>query len=129
MSIIKITVEGPSDQKFFKDILGAIFVRTSRSLVHATPVTTNAKKRVKGGAVNWDKFYYHLSKWMAGTAGQYHTTMYDLYALDTSWPGYNHTLRGREKAMAIQEGMKQTVNARNLIPYMQVHEFEFSFLH
>lgn len=124
MSIINITVEGLSEQKFCNDLLSQYLYVHAGHNVLASRVTTNSRKNARGGSVNWAKLNHHLDSWMKSTPGQHHTTMFDLYALDTTMPGYNTSLTGVNKAHAIEAAMSTAINSRYFIPYIQVHEFE-----
>jgi hypothetical protein len=53
------------------------------------------------------------------------TTMFDLYALPSSFPGFEFTLSDPyKKARRIEVAMSTHFNDRRLVPYLQIHEFE-----
>jgi hypothetical protein len=126
MSIINITVEGQTEQRFCHHVLGPYLFAQSGHIVIATPVTTNNKRGTKGGAVNWDKFRHHVQTWQRQTPGQIHTMMFDLYGLSTSFPGYHDSIKlsGAERASKIEEKIRGEIGHQLFHPYIQVYEFE-----
>ena len=56
------------------------------------------------------------------------TTLIDLYALPTSFPGHNEAIArgfsGANKATHIEQTWKAEIGNANFFPYIQVHEFE-----
>ena len=52
------------------------------------------------------------------------TTLIDLYALPSNFPGYVQGLSGGRKAANIENEWKGDIGQANFFPYIQVHEFE-----
>lgn len=124
MALINITVEGQSEQKFCNELLGNYLYSKAGHILHATPITTNLRLGIKGGAVEYAKFKAHLLKWMRATPNQFHTMFFDLYALPNSYPNAAISLNGIEKASSIANAIAHDINSDLFIPYIQVHEFE-----
>lgn len=124
MKIIGITVEGYSEQKFCNGLLRDYVYQRTQNDIYATPVLTNSKLRTRGGNVNWAKLKFQIETKLKQNPAQIQTMMFDLYALDSSFPGYNNALKGLEKAAQIEQAIAKELNTPNFIPYIQVHEFE-----
>jgi len=80
----------------------------------------------KGGIGNWDKVKPQLANLLRHTNVAMVTTMFDLYALPTCFPGLaaNSALPAPARAAAIQAAMAAQFQDPRLKPFIMLHEFE-----
>ncbi len=127
---LNILCEGQTEERFVNELLKGYF-RSLNVIVKCVLVTTSSKKGAHGGVVNFQHVKGDLEKWMKNVKHKkdelhFFTTMLDLYALPTNFPSYEKA-KGKEpysKVAIIEEGLRQTINNPNFIPYIQLHEFE-----
>ncbi len=71
----------------------------------------------------WD-----IQQWMSNEKTAYCTTMFDLYALPTDFPGMNDIPPGstpHQRVRYLEQAFSTDLgNPRGFIPYLQLHEFE-----
>ena len=125
-----IFVEGQTEERFVKDVLGPAFF--GRELFfHATILVTKRVKagpNFKGGVTNFAKFNNDARRLRNSAGGALVTTMLDYYRLPLDFPGMssrppNGTPLQRvthvETAIAEYFG-----TPRNFLPFLALHEFE-----
>jgi hypothetical protein len=121
-------VEGQTEETFIRDVLDP-YLHSFGVTLSATLIVT---KRVvggpnyKGGIGNWDKVKPQLAILLRDSNVSMVTTMFDLYALHTSFPGVANTssLPAPARALAIQNAMAAEFNDVRLKPFIMLHEFE-----
>lgn len=136
-----VICEGPSECAFVKQILVPyIGARTSWELTlipHIVISSENRKygKKYTGGLLNYQRTKNDILNCMR--VGRPVTTMFDLYALPSNFPGREEskTLPSGSSQVALIENMLKTdleealpdYPKRWIIPYIQLHEFETLF--
>lgn len=121
-------VEGQTEETFIRDVLDPYLHSFGVALTSTIIVT----KRVvggpnyKGGIGNWDKVKPQLENLLRDSNVALVTTMFDLYALPTSFPGIadTATLSAPARALAIQTAMAAELKDVRLKPFIMLHEFE-----
>lgn len=133
-----IYVEGQEEELFvnrvLRDHLHRFGVVVQKPILAATSfrIGDDAEADVTvGGVTNYeavrDDIVYQFA---AGDieAADVLTTLIDLYALPTSFPGHKEAiaqgLTGGNKAAHIEQAWKAEIGEANFFPYIQVHEFE-----
>ena len=127
---LNMIVEGQTEEAFVNQVLvdhlGHFGISTSARCVE----TGRKKKRIfRGGVSNYQKAKKDISLWMQGDwkPEAFFTTMFDLYALPTDFPGYEDTCNCRDPYQRIEqleEEFRKDFESTNFIPYIQLHEFE-----
>jgi hypothetical protein len=125
-------VEGPTERNFGQKLLAA----------HLADHGIEFRPRVigkpghKGGAGPWDRAKRELLALMRQEPKSVCTTMFDLYALPTSWPGREEaakrglknldavTFVEREIARAMSAEFQGGEQVARFIPYLSLHEYE-----
>jgi hypothetical protein len=116
---LAISVEGQTEESFVKLLLAPhLFGRG----VFATPVKVSTGRnangtKAKGGGINLDRVAHELRILLSTHNGGYVTSFYDFYGFGKRPPGID--VGGLEQQIAEACG-----SASNLIPYVQLHEFE-----
>jgi hypothetical protein len=127
MKKILILVEGPTEERFIKDILSPIFSDKGYLLV-ATIVNTKMVKSTgtyyKGGWVSYEKAKRDLLNLLKDSNAIAVTTMFDYYGLPRDFPIWTSTGDCYEKVRLAEESFGSDINSDRFIPYLQLHEFE-----
>lgn len=120
MSIrLAISVEGQTEESFVKLLL-APHLQTFDIFITPIPVQTgwNANRtKAKGGGINLDRVERELRSLLQSHKDGYVTSFYDFYGFGKRPPGID--VGGLEQQIAEACG-----SPPNLIPYIQLHEFE-----
>jgi hypothetical protein len=122
--------EGPTEEKFIKALV-APALRNQQIFVK--PQLLNTSKGAAGGAFNFDRLKLHARNTLRQNASVVLSTFIDLYALDTSFPGFDESRRkqGMESRVAfLCEALHQAVvnhvgcRPERFIAHIQPYEFE-----
>jgi hypothetical protein len=127
---VLILVEGQTEERFVKDVLGPFFYRRHLFFFPTILVTKRVKAgpSFKGGVTNFDKFKNDAQRLLRSAGGALVTTMLDYYGLPLDFPGMRsrpaHAVpmqRVRHVEDAIAENFGR---APNFVPFLVLHEFE-----
>ncbi|HOX36644.1 MAG TPA: DUF4276 family protein [Candidatus Brocadiia bacterium] len=123
-------VEGQTEETFVNRVLSPHLVVLG-IYGDARCVMTGRKRSAihRGGVTSYGKVRNDIRRWMAedGNSDARFTTMFDLYALPSDFPGRNEA-RGMtdpyEKVKRIESAMFNDLGDYRFIPHIQLHEFE-----
>ena len=127
---VLILVEGQTEERFVKDVLGPAFF-AKELFFHPTILVTKRVKdgpNFKGGVTNFAKFESDARRLLESAGDGLVTTLLDYYRLPADFPGMksrpaNVAARTRaqhvEKAVAAHFG-----SSGNFLPFLALHEFE-----
>lgn len=126
-----VLVEGPTEQKFVKEILSP-FLWKHR--VVAKPIIIS-KPGQKGGDVKFDRVIKDIKLHLKQRHDTYLTLMIDFYGIKDEWPGYTVARQQSSpilKAQFIIDGTRAKIQELceeyrpdiRFIPYFSMHEFE-----
>jgi Domain of unknown function (DUF4276) len=114
-----ISVEGQTEERFVKDLLAphlAMHNIAAIPIIVATSRSASGKKS-KGGGINLDRIAGELRRLLGGFRGGLVTSFYDFYGFEDKQP--SETVDALEARIA-----KRLGKPPNLIPYVQLHEYE-----
>lgn len=122
---LNVIVEGQTEQRFIEKIL-------AEHLGHRQIVTTaravETSRGNKGGLTSYQKAKNDIQRWLKEdkNANVYFTTMFDLYALPTDFPGYDEaqSYPPYERTEILEQRLSEDIADRRFLPYIQLHEFE-----
>lgn len=123
-----ITVEGQTERKFADDVLRPHLAQYSLD-VRSRVVLTNRKLGKRGGVLDFAKIrddLYRLMREDAGNAALF-TTMVDLYALPTEFPGWEEARKKalpQDRVFVLETAFHTEMGDGRFHPYIQLHEFE-----
>ncbi len=124
MKRVFVVCEGETEEKFIKDVFAPYF---NQQEIAITPLLVNQR----GGALSYDRVKYFILKFIKRDTTAYITTMFDYYALDTNFPGYNHLNSNwniYQKVTYLEAEFKNDINLvfpnDRFFPHIQPHEFE-----
>jgi len=123
-----ITVEGPTERQFLEGLVKPHLAQYSiDTKVRVTQ--TNRKLEKRGGVVRYDVLKGDLQRLMAEDRAPqaWFSTMVDLYALPSSFPGYDEAQklgRAHDKVCALEKAFAHDLNDHRLIAHIQLHEYE-----
>ena len=114
-----VSVEGQTEERFIKDLLAPHLAGFG---VHTVPVIVATSrgasgKKSKGGGINFNRVTNELRRLLRGYSDGFVTTLYDFYGFGDK--SENETVAQLERRIARALG-----SPRNLISYVQLHEFE-----
>lgn len=126
MTRIYLLVEGQTEEAFVRELLTPHY---SAMGIYLTPIIVNTSPGHKGGVVSYAKIKPQIIRLCRQDVGAMVSTLFDLYALPTDFPGKTDALypvngTGAEKADFLETRMKQDINEFNFLPNLLVHEFE-----
>ena len=126
MSRIYVMVEGQTEEAFVSNLLVPHYARLGRYL---TPIIVSTSPGHKGGVVSYAKVKPQIVRQCRQDAGAWVTTLYDLYALPTDFPGkaapaYPAHASGSAKARYLETQLRQDIAEPNFLPNLLVHEYE-----
>lgn len=126
MSRIYVLVEGQTEEAFVRELLVPHYARLGRFL---TPIIVSTSPGHKGGVVSYAKVKPQIVRLCRQDEEAHVTTMFDLYALPTDFPGkaaaaYSSHASGAAKALYLESLLLQDIRQPNFLPYLMVHEYE-----
>ncbi len=125
---IHILCEGPTEEKFIKNILTPYYSPINIFLI---PIIIKTKKlkegrKYKGGITSYRKVKNDLLLLLADSSADIVTTMIDYYALPDDFPEYSKKPKGSpyERVEFLENEFHNDISNKKFIPYLQLHEFE-----
>ncbi len=124
-------VEGPTEEKFVREIVRPSLDSRSVNIVATTP----GRRRAQGGVQHWARIKKELLRYLKEDKGRFVTTVFDYYRLPSDWPGWEEA-RGENKISTKAKVIEQAIAANirselgdsfdeaRFLPYIQMHEFE-----
>ncbi len=118
-------VEGDSEQRFINEhLVSYLALKFPGVPMHAQKITTNRKKNVKGGNVNYELLKNEIKRTFA-QGGVMITTFLDFFRLPTDYPGYTQDVKQIDQIEdAIRTDCNSIIPPTSFLPYIQKHEFE-----
>jgi len=122
--------EGPTEESFVRDVLA---LRLSHQEIFLSPRLVRTSPASRGGGLSWDRVRRFLRNTLRERSTTYVTTFFDLYALDTDFPG---TAEARQitdplaRAAHLERRLHTAIVAEaecrpgRFLPHLQPHEFE-----
>lgn len=127
---LHFVVEGDTEETFVRNVL-AVHFGSFQIIADARRVefSRNKGKINRGGLLDYDKLHKDLVMWLKedNNPDARFTTMVDLYALPTNFPGYTNAKRMSDpykRVAFLEEALKNEIDDTRLVPYIQLHEFE-----
>lgn len=126
MSRVYLLVEGQTEEAFVRELLTPHYARIG---LYLTPIIVSTSPGHKGGVVSYAKVRPQISRLCRQDAAAHVTTLFDLYALPSDFPGktdpaYPRDGTGVQKAAYLEARLGQDINESNFLPNLLVHEFE-----
>lgn len=123
-----ITVEGPTERKFADEVLKPHLAYYSLD-VRSRVVLTNRKLGKRGGVFDFARIRDDLRRLMREDASDEasFTTMVDLYALPSEFPGWVEARKktaSAERVAILEAAFQGEMRDSRFCPYIQLHEFE-----
>ena len=123
-------VEGQTEEAFVNDILAPHLADYS-IWADSSCVTTSTKGGVKnlGGVTTYSHVRDDVNQWRKEdqNSDARFTTMIDLYALPSDFPGYQDAMKIQDlylRVEALEDALAEDIEDLRFIPYIQLHEFE-----
>lgn len=132
MTRLNVIAEGQTEQRFVQQVLSG-HLAGQGVFASARCVLTSRDKRssksFRGGMTTYQRAKKDIEAWMKEDKDSrcFFTTMFDLYALPTDFPGFGHALAiddPYKRVGVLEKALVQDLGSRRFIPYIQMHEFE-----
>lgn len=127
---VLILVEGQTEERFVKDVLGPAFF-DQELFFHATLLVTKRVKdgpNFKGGVTNFAKFKNDAQRLLSSAGGSLVTTMLDYYRLPLDFPGMKSRPEPGtpiQRVTHVEEAIAEHFDSPpNFVPFLALHEFE-----
>ncbi len=123
-----VTVEGQAEKEFADKALKPHLAGFAVD-VRPRVVLTNRKLGKRGGVLDFDKIRGDLSRLMKqdAHAEARFTTMVDLYALPSEFPGWSEARKKfspLDRVKVLEQALAQEFGESRFLPFIQLHEFE-----
>ena len=124
--------EGQTEQHFCEQVIQPHLFPFGDGTVYTLPVGEKDHHHLYG--IGRRTKYDRVRKFICNTIKRregknvYFTTLFDLYALPTDFPGKDTNVRNSADptpyVLALEEGFRQNIDYHRFIPYLQLHEYE-----
>lgn len=126
MKRLYVLAEGQTEETFVRELLVPHYARLG---LFITPIVVITSAGHKGGLVSYGKVKPQIARLCRQDRTACVSTMFDLYALPSDFPGKDsadYPLRqsGARQAVFLEDALSRDVNEANFIPNLMVHEFE-----
>lgn len=128
MKRVLVLAEGPTEERFVKDILSPHL--ESRAILAIPKVVTTKRTKqgpdFKGGITGYHKVENDLRRLLGDTGAACVTTFIDYYGLPNEFPGMASRPMGSplERARHVETEWRQRIDHVRFHPYLMIHEFE-----
>ena len=128
MKRVLMLVEGPTEDRFVKDILRP-YLQTRGITPIPTILTTKKVKSgpdFKGGVSSFQQVENDLRRLFHDTNAALITTMFDYYGFPRNFPGWNEVVsrRPHERVAELEEAINRRVNHNRFRAHLMLHEYE-----
>jgi Domain of unknown function (DUF4276) len=118
MTRIYLLVEGQTEEAFVGELLTPHYAHLG---LYITPIIVHTSPGHRGGVVSFAKVKPQISRLCRQDARAMVSTLFDLYALPTDFPGkteaaYPSNGSGVQKAKYLEAWLKQDINEPNFLP-------------
>jgi len=130
MNRVCVVCEGQTEETFVKQVLAPAFYELNLNLV---PEMIETSPGHKGGALKYERVKRHLRNTLRQNSAPTVTTLFDLYRLDTHFPGFDRAQAQPDLQQRL-DGLKQALHQDivreaacspdRFIPFIQPYEFE-----
>ena len=123
-------VEGQTEEIYVNRVLKPHFAPLS-IWCNARCIMTSRKRGIKhsGGIDSYARVKSDVTRWMDNdkNSDAHFTTMIDLYALPTDFPGFSESRKindPRQRVVFLESAFRKDIGHPHFYPYIQLHEFE-----
>lgn len=126
---VNVVVEGHTEEGFVKQVLYPyLFERNIEMTPRLVLLKRSRRSVARGGIRNYAQPKWDIQQWMNQEKSAYCTTMFDLYALPTDFPGMSNIpprSTPHQRVQHLEQALSTDLGSpRGFIPYLQLHEFE-----
>ena len=131
---VNILVEGQTEEAFIRDVVAPHLDSRSVFVNYRRIETSRRKEKAtgqimyfRGGIVSYGKLRNDVLRWLKEDRAAFVTTMVDVYALPSDFPGFNdaRTRPGPyDKVSILERFFRDDIGYTKFIPYLQLHEYE-----
>lgn len=126
---VLVLVEGQTEERFVKDVLGPAF--WAREIYFSPTILTTKRVKdgpdFKGGVTNFDRFRNDLERLLRSAGDAWITTLLDYYGLPADFPGMADRPGGSPETRVrhVEQALFDHFGRpRHFIPFLALHELE-----
>jgi hypothetical protein len=128
MKQVLVLVEGPTEERFVKDVLAPYCWTQGKNPIPKVATTKRVKRGpdFKGGITDYQKVENDLQRLLGDTGAVAVTTFIDYYGLPADFPGMASRPNGTSLARAqhVEAAWDQKLSTPRFRPFLMLHEFE-----
>jgi hypothetical protein len=127
MQKVLVLVEGPTEEKFVREVLNPHLNSYGKYLIPTIVITKVVKSgpNFKGGIGSYGQVKRDLLRLLGDTSAHCVTTMFDLYGLPREFPGCDDAPpEPYEKVKHVEDAFTQDINQNRFLSNLTLHEFE-----
>jgi hypothetical protein len=125
---VNVIVEGQTEEAFVKEVLAPELGARGVFLTARRLLTGRSRGRTyRGGVTSYARARNDILQWLRPDAGAYCTTMLDLYALPSDFPGMTtmpSAAAPAQKVRHLEDAFAADIESERFLPYYQLHEYE-----
>lgn len=124
MKRVYIVCEGQTEETFVREILKD---HLSGFDVYVDAIVLRTSKTCRGGVTSYGKIKHQVTRLCKQDAGAVITTLLDLYALPSDFPGkaeFSEKANPFEKVELAEKSFCNNISMRNFVPNILLHEYE-----
>ncbi|WP_019991095.1 DUF4276 family protein [Rudanella lutea] len=120
---LNITAEGHAEEQFVNQLLRPHLLPLG---IYADVRRLRTSKGHRGGYTSFGKAEFDIRQWLREDSTAWHTTLIDLYGLDSGFPAYEEArlMRPYARIARLEQAFGERIDHQRFIPYLQLHEFE-----
>jgi len=126
MKRLYIVVEGQTEQEFVRELIAPYF--QDFGYYDVRPFLIRTSRTGRGGFVNYQYLKNDITRLLKQESDIVVTTFVDFFRIPTNVPQYNNCVQRHanifDKALCLENAIKQDISDHRFIPYIQLHEFE-----
>lgn len=128
MKRVNVVVEGQTEETFVHEVLGPHLAGFDVALTARRVEFSRRQARIyRGGLLEYPKLKKDIVNWLNQDREAVVTTMVDLYALPSDFPGRaegDKLCDPQKRVLCLQDAFRRDVDSVRFVPHIQLHEFE-----
>lgn len=126
MKRVLVLVEGQTEERFVKEVLGPHLLSFAVDII-AVILKTSESPRGRGGVSNYAKIRGDVLRLLRDTSVTAVTTMLDYYGLPNDFPGKDTLTASAlsyERVEHLEKAFAEDIDDPRFLPFLMLHEFE-----
>lgn len=125
MRAVYIIVEGPTEEQFVNELIAPYL--KAFGIINTVPIPIETSPGFYGGDIRYVRYKDYAVRLLLSDPNGIVTSLIDFYELRNDFPGYSTALAmpfRTDSVQHIEQEIGNDISNPNLLPYIQLHEFE-----